>query len=170
MATAPTTGDTAETGSNSAELRADDERANNERADDERANNERADDERADDAADRRRRRGWRAWLPGRTGTPIRAGGPRIWPGLRLVRKDAPTRMRRRWRRIRLIDVLRVLGLARRAVPRPVTGPRAYPQWWQRVLALLVLMAVVVGIGFVLAALVGLMVVVAGFLLEQAIS
>ena len=73
-------------------------------------------------------------------------------------------------RRVRLIDVLRVLGLARRAVPRPVVGPSAYPQWWQRVLALLVLMAIVVGIGFVLAALVGLLVVVAGFLLEQAIS
>ena len=73
-------------------------------------------------------------------------------------------------RRVRLIDVLRVLGLARRAVPRPVVGPRAYPQWWQRVLALLILMALVVVIGFVLAAFVGLMVVVAGFLLEQAIS
>ena len=73
-------------------------------------------------------------------------------------------------RRIRLIDVLRVLGLARRAVPRPVVGPKAYPQWWERLLALLVLIALVVGIGFALAALVGLLVVVAGFLLEQAIS
>ncbi len=73
-------------------------------------------------------------------------------------------------RRIRLIDVLRVLGLARRAVPRPVAGPRAYPQWWQRVLALLILIALVIGIGFVLAAVVGLLVVLAGFLLEQAIS
>ena len=73
-------------------------------------------------------------------------------------------------RRIRLIDVLRVLGLARRAVPRPVVGPKAYPQWWQRLLALVVLIALVVGIGFALAALVGLLVVVAGFLLEQAIS
>ncbi|MCE2512631.1 MAG: hypothetical protein J4F50_08795 [Acidimicrobiia bacterium] len=66
--------------------------------------------------------------------------------------------------------MLRVLGLARRAVPRPVVGPKAYPQWWQRIVALLVLAAVVVGIGFVLAAVVGLLVVVAGFLLEQAIS
>ena len=73
-------------------------------------------------------------------------------------------------RRLRLLDVLRVLGLARRAVPRPVVGPRAYPQWWQRLLALVVLVALVVGIGFALAALVGLLVVVAGFLLEQAIS
>ncbi len=167
MATVPTTGDTAETGSNSADLRTDDERA---------------DDERADEAAGGSRRRGWRAWLPGRKGTHVRTGGPRTWPGLRLGRRDAPARrlrlgrrdaparMRKPWRRIGLIDVLRVLGLARRAVPRPVVGPRAYPQWWQRVLALLVLMAMVVGIGFVLAALVGLMVVVAGFLLEQAIA
>lgn len=76
----------------------------------------------------------------------------------------------RRWRRVRFIDVLRVLGLARRAVPHPVVGPKAYPQWWQRIFALLVLAAMVVVIGFVLAALVGLGVVVAGFLLEQFIS
>ena len=73
-------------------------------------------------------------------------------------------------RRVRLIDVLRVLGLARRAVPRPVVGPKAYPQWWQRIVALVVLAALVVVIGFALAAVVGLLVVVAGFLLEQAIS
>ena len=66
--------------------------------------------------------------------------------------------------------MLRLLGLARRAVPRPVVGPKAYPQWWQRLLALILLVALVVAIGFVLAALVGIMVVVAGFLLEQAIS
>lgn len=83
------------------------------------------------------------------------------------LRSAGATRPRRR---IRLIDVLRVLGLARRAVPRPVVGPKAYPQWWQRLLALLFLIALVVGIGFALAALVGLLVVVAGFLLEQAIS
>lgn len=73
-------------------------------------------------------------------------------------------------RRIRLIDVLRVLGLARRAVPAPVVGPRAYTQWWQRILAFLALIVVVLAIGFALAALVGVGVVVAGFLLEQAIA
>ncbi|MCY3617511.1 MAG: hypothetical protein OXH67_08690 [Acidimicrobiaceae bacterium] len=72
--------------------------------------------------------------------------------------------------RVRLIDVLRVLGLARRAVPRAVVGPKAYPQWWQRLLALAALIGLVVVIGFVLAAAVGIMVVVAGFLLENAIS
>ena len=66
--------------------------------------------------------------------------------------------------------MLRVLGLARRAVPRPVVGPKAYVQWWQRIVALLVLAALVVVIGIALAAVVGLLVVVAGFLLEQAIS
>ena len=195
MATAPTTGDAAETRSNADELRADDERADELRADDERADDERADDERADelradderadderadelradderadDAAGGSRRRGWRAWRRRREGTHVRAGGPGIWRGWSLGRKDTSARAWRPRRRIGLIDVLRVLGLARRAVPRPVVGPRAYPQWWQRMLALLVLAAVVVGIGFALAALVGLMVVVAGFLLEQAIS
>ena len=93
----------------------------------------------------------------------------------RTVLRSAWAALRSAWailpkRRVRLIDVLRVLGLARRAVPRPVVGPKAYPQWWQRVVALLALMAVMVTIGFVLAALIGLLVVVAGFLLEQAIS
>ena len=66
--------------------------------------------------------------------------------------------------------MLRVLGLARPAVPRPVEGPKAYVQWWQRLLALLALVALVVVVGFALAAAVGLVVVVVGFLLEQAIA
>ena len=185
MATAPTTGDAAETRSNAAELRADEQRADEERPDEQRADEERpdeqradeerpdeqrADEEHADDAAGGNRRRGWRAWRPRRKGTHVRADGPGIRRGWSLGRKDTSARTWRPRRRIGLIDVLRVLGLARRAVPRPVVGPKAYPQWWQRVLALLALAAVVVGIGFALAALVGLMVVVAGFLLEQAIS
>ena len=93
----------------------------------------------------------------------------------RAVRRAAQAALRaaqaaRPRRRIRLIDLLRVLGLARRAVPRAVVGPKAYPQWWQRLLALVALIALVAVIGFALAAAVGLMVVVAGFLLEQAIS
>ena len=93
----------------------------------------------------------------------------------RAVRRAARAALRAAWaarprRRIRLIDLLRVLGLARRAVPRAVVGPKAYPQWWQRLLALVALIALVAVIGFALAAAVGLMVVVAGFLLEQAIS
>lgn len=102
-------------------------------------------------------------------------GWTRIARSARAVLPAARAALRSAWaarprRRIRVIDVLRFLGLARRTVPRPVVGPKAYPQWWQRILALLVLAALVVVIGFVLAALVGLLVVVAGFLLEQAIS
>ncbi len=96
-----------------------------------------------------------------------RSAGTMLRTARTALRSAGPPRPRRR---IRLIDVLRVLGLARRAVPRPVVGPKAYPQWWQRLLALVVLIVLVVGIGFALAALVGLLVVVAGFLLEQAIS
>lgn len=93
----------------------------------------------------------------------------------RAVLRLARSALRSAWAarprgRVRLIDVLRVLGLARRAVPSAVVGPKAYPQWWQRILALIALVALVVVIGFVLAAAVGIMVVVAGFLLENAIS
>ena len=93
----------------------------------------------------------------------------------RAALRTARAALRTAWaarpkRRIRLIDLLRVLGLARRAVPRAVAGPKAYPQWWQRLLALGALIALVAVIGFALAVAVGLMVVVAGFLLEQAIS
>ncbi len=66
--------------------------------------------------------------------------------------------------------VLRRAGLTRRSVPRPIVGPKAYVQWWQRLLAAAALAVIVVGIGLMFAAAVGLMVVVAGFLLEQAIA
>ena len=101
------------------------------------------------------------------SGSARRSAGTMLRSARAALRSAGASRPKRR---IRLIDVLRVLGLARRAVPHPVVGPKAYPQWWQRLLALVVLMALVVGIGFALAALVGLLVVVAGFLLEQAIS
>ena len=111
------------------------------------------------------------ARITGFTRRSARAVGQTAWSALRSAGKALPSaRAALQWRRVRLIDVLRVLGLARRAVPRPVAGPKAYPQWWQRIVALLVLAALVVVIGFALAALVGLLVVVAGFLLEQAIS
>ncbi len=69
-----------------------------------------------------------------------------------------------------LIDVLRFFGLARRAVPRPVVGKKAYVRWWERLRAAILLGAVVIALGFVLAALIGVAVLGAGFLLEQAIS
>ena len=118
----------------------------------------------------------------GQAPQPASAGSERrariTWSARRLASamlQRARAALRAAWAarptgRVRLIDVLRVLGLARRAVPRAVVGPKAYPQWWQRLVALVALAGLVVVIGFVLAAAVGIMVVVAGFLLENAIS
>jgi hypothetical protein len=69
-----------------------------------------------------------------------------------------------------LIEVLRLFGLARRAVPRPVVGKKAYVRWWERLRATLLLGAIVVALGFLVAAIIGILVLAAGFLLEQAIS
>lgn len=69
-----------------------------------------------------------------------------------------------------MIDVLRFFGLARRGVPRPVAGPKAFVRWWQRLGAAVVLSAVVAGLGLALAVAVWVIVLGAGFLLEQAIS
>lgn len=69
-----------------------------------------------------------------------------------------------------VVDVLRFFGLARRAVPRPVVGPKSYVRWWERLRAVIVLGAIVVVLGFLLAAMVGVIVLAVGFLLEQAIS
>ena len=111
---------------------------------------------------------------PGPDGTWTRVVGSArrsAQAGLRRARTALRSAFQARTgRRVRLIDVLRVLGLARRAVPRAVVGPKAYPQWWQRLLALIALVALIAVIGFVLAAAVGIIVVVAGFLLENAIS
>ena len=72
--------------------------------------------------------------------------------------------------RLGVIDVLRFFGLARRTVPRPILGRKAYVRWWERLRASVVLVAIVIGMGFLLAAIVGVIVLGAGFLLEQAIS
>lgn len=69
-----------------------------------------------------------------------------------------------------IIDVLRFFGLARRAVPRPIVGKKAYVRWWERFRATILLGAIVIVLGFVVAAAVGIAVLGAGFLLEQAIS
>lgn len=69
-----------------------------------------------------------------------------------------------------MIDVLRFFGLARRGVPRPVVGPKAFVRWWQRLRAAVVLVAIVAGLGLALAAVVGVIALTAGFLLERAIS
>lgn len=69
-----------------------------------------------------------------------------------------------------VMDSLRVLGLVRRRVERPTVGRRAYVRLWERVRALIVLAAIIISIGIVLAATIGVLVLAAGFLLEQAIA
>lgn len=69
-----------------------------------------------------------------------------------------------------VMDTLRVLGIVRRRVDRPVVGRRAYVRWWERIRALIVLTAIVVGLGLLLAVLVGVTVLGLGFMLERAIS
>lgn len=69
-----------------------------------------------------------------------------------------------------VMDSLRVLGLVRRRVEPPVVGRKAYVRLWERIRALIVLAAIIVTIGIVLAATIGIIVLAAGFLLEQAIA
>ena len=69
-----------------------------------------------------------------------------------------------------VVDVLRFFGLARRTIPKPIIGKKAYVPWWERLRATILLGAIVIGLGFVVAAAVGVTVLAAGFLLEQAIS
>lgn len=69
-----------------------------------------------------------------------------------------------------VMDTLRVLGIVRRRVERPVVGRKAYVRWWERLRALVVLGAIVVALGIALAAVVGITVLGLGFLLERAIS
>lgn len=68
------------------------------------------------------------------------------------------------------LDSLRVLGILRRRVHRPVVGRKAYVRWWERIRALIVLAAIVVGLGVALAAAIGVSLIVVGTFLEQAVS
>ncbi len=76
------------------------------------------------------------------------------------------------WPRIRVIavDSLRALGLLPRRVDRPVVGRKAYVRWWERIRALVVLAAIVTGLGVALAVVIGATLVVMGTFLEQAVS
>ncbi len=69
-----------------------------------------------------------------------------------------------------IMDSLRAVGLVRRRVDRPIVGRKAYVRWWERIRAIIVLAALVVGLGIALAAVVGITVLGLGFLLERAIS
>ena len=69
-----------------------------------------------------------------------------------------------------IMDSLRAIGLVRRRVDRPIVGRKAYVRWWERIRAITVLAALVVGLGIALAAVIGIAVLGLGFLLERAIS
>lgn len=69
-----------------------------------------------------------------------------------------------------VVEALRTLGILRDPNPAPTVGRRAYVRWWERVRAALFLVAVLIALGVVLAVVIGVTVLIAGFLLEQAIS
>lgn len=69
-----------------------------------------------------------------------------------------------------VMDSLRAIGLVRKRVDRPVVGKKAYVRLWERVRAIIVLGAIIVTLGVLLAAVVGMFFLAAGFLLEQAIG
>ncbi len=69
-----------------------------------------------------------------------------------------------------VLDTLRVLGFVRKQVDRPTVGRKAYVRWWERFRAAIVLVAVVGGLGIVLATILGVTVVGLGFLLEHSIG
>ena len=69
-----------------------------------------------------------------------------------------------------LLNSLRAVGILRRSVERPVVGPKAYVRLWQRLRSLIVLAAIVVGLGIVVAVVIGVIVIGLAFLLENAIS
>lgn len=69
-----------------------------------------------------------------------------------------------------IVDSLRALGLLRRGVERPVVGQNAYVRLWERIRAAIVLATIIATIGVLLAASIGILVLAAGYLLEQAIA
>lgn len=69
-----------------------------------------------------------------------------------------------------VLDSLRALGLVRRGVEKPVVGRKAYVRVWERIRAAIVLAVIIITIGVLLAATIGIVVLAAGFLLEQAIA
>lgn len=68
------------------------------------------------------------------------------------------------------MESLRTLGIIRREVERPVVGKKAYVRVWERVRAILVLGAIIAGLGVLLAGTIGVLSLALGFLLEQAIG
>lgn len=69
-----------------------------------------------------------------------------------------------------LVRALRAVGILRQPVQPAVVGPKAYVRLWQRLRSLMVLAAIVVGLGIVVAVVVGVFVLGLAFFLENAIS
>lgn len=67
-------------------------------------------------------------------------------------------------------SALQAVGLARRPPPTMVLGERAYVRWWERARAAVGLTVLVIALGVAFAASIGIVILGAGFLLEQAIS
>ena len=100
----------------------------------------------------------------------IRAGSGRVTRRRRRVEAFLAESRLRDDATTMVLDSLRAIGIVRRRVDRPVVGRKAYVRWWERVRALIVLAAIVVGLGVALAVIVGVTVLGAGFILERAIS
>ncbi|MDH4169529.1 MAG: hypothetical protein OEW42_08055 [Acidimicrobiia bacterium] len=62
------------------------------------------------------------------------------------------------------------VGLGTRPPEPPVVGDAAQVQWWERTRSLIVLAALVLVLGLVLAGVIGILVVAAGYFLEQTAS
>ena len=62
------------------------------------------------------------------------------------------------------------IGFGSRPPKKAVVGKKAWIQWWERLRSLVLLTAVVAALGLLLAAAIGLVIFLLGFLLEQAVS
>lgn len=62
------------------------------------------------------------------------------------------------------------IGFGTRPPEPPVVGPAAQVQWWERVRSLVILAALVLALGLLLAGIIGSIVVLIGYFLEQTAS
>ena len=70
----------------------------------------------------------------------------------------------------KFLSWMQSVGLARRGIPAPVVGPKAYPRLWERLRAGALLAAILFSLGIALAIIVGLTILGMGLFLERAIS
>lgn len=68
------------------------------------------------------------------------------------------------------MSVLRSVGFARRSVPQPVLGKKAYVTWRQRVTSLLLLLILTLVICLVMVAVVGVLIIATFLFIEVAIA